>query len=121
MESALGSTSSGAAVTSLGLESFQSKDSRGRSQLGSRDLATDLQEADVSGSLSVLEKDLDSLLQFGRLEATACRGVSGCFGASDLVITSILEGRFAHWRGMELSDLLEAEGRLVAHLKPLPF
>jgi hypothetical protein len=28
MESALGSTSSGAAITSLGLESFQSKDSR---------------------------------------------------------------------------------------------
>jgi hypothetical protein len=31
MESALGSTSSGAAVTSLGLESFQPKDSRSRS------------------------------------------------------------------------------------------
>jgi hypothetical protein len=26
-----------------------------------------------------------------------------------------------HWRGMMLSDLLEAEGRLVAHLEPLPF
>jgi hypothetical protein len=26
-----------------------------------------------------------------------------------------------HWRGMALSDLLEAEGRLVAHLEPLPF
>jgi hypothetical protein len=26
-----------------------------------------------------------------------------------------------HWRGMVLSDLLEAEGRLVAHLEPLPF
>jgi hypothetical protein len=61
------------------------------------------------------------LLQFGRLEATACRGASGCFGASDLMITSIPEGRFVHWRGMELSDLLEAEGRLVAHLEPLPF
>jgi hypothetical protein len=121
MESALGSTSSGAAVTSLGLESFQSKDSRSRSRLCSRDPAIDLQEADVSGSLSALEKGLDSLLQFGRLEATACQGASGCFGASDLMITSIPEGRFVHWRGMELSDLLEAEDRLVAHLKPLPF
>jgi hypothetical protein len=121
MESALGSTSSGAAVTSLGLESFQSKNSCSRSRLGSRDPATDLQEADISGSLSALEKDLDSLLQYGRLEATACRGASGCFGASDLIITSIPEGRFVHWRGIELSDLLESKGRLVAHLEPLPF
>jgi hypothetical protein len=37
------------------------------------------------------------------------------------MITSIPKGRFVHWRGMELSDLLEAEGRLVAHLEPLPF
>jgi hypothetical protein len=58
----------------------------------------------------VLEKDLDSLLQFGGLEATARRGASGCFGASDLMITSISEGHFVHWRGMELSNLLEAEG-----------
>jgi hypothetical protein len=121
MESAPGSTSSGAVATSLGLESFQSKDSRSQSRLGSRNLATDLQEADVSGSLSALEKDLNSLLQFGRLEATACRGASGCFGASDLMITSIPEGRLIHWRGMEPSDLLEAEDRLVAHLEPLPF
>jgi hypothetical protein len=26
-----------------------------------------------------------------------------------------------HWKGMKLSDLLEAEDRLVAHLEPLPF
>jgi hypothetical protein len=26
-----------------------------------------------------------------------------------------------HWRGMVLSNLLEAKGRLVAHLEPLPF
>jgi hypothetical protein len=37
------------------------------------------------------------------------------------MITSIPEGRVVLWRGMELSDLLEAEGRLVAHLEPLPF
>jgi hypothetical protein len=31
------------------------------------------------------------------------------------------EGRFVHWKGMKLSDLLEAKDRLVAHLEPLPF
>jgi hypothetical protein len=84
-------------------------------------VATDLQEANVSGILYALEKDLDSLLQARRPEATASRGPSGCFGASDLMITSALNGRIVHWRGMALSDLLEAEGRLVAHLEPLPF
>jgi hypothetical protein len=121
MESAPGSTSSSVAAISLGLDSFQSKDSRNRSRLGSRNPAIDLQEANVSESLSMLEKDLDSLLQVGRPEATACRGASGCFGASDLMITSMPEGRIVHWRGMALSDLLETEGRLVAHLEPLPF
>jgi hypothetical protein len=109
VESAPGATSSGAAVTSLGLDSFKSKDSRSRSQLGSCNLATDLQEADISESLYALEKDLDSLLQLGGPEATACRGASGYFCASNLMITSTPEGRFIHWRGMKLSDLLEAE------------
>jgi hypothetical protein len=69
----------------------------------------------------MLEKDLDLLLQGGKPEATACRGASGCSGTGDLVITSLLEGRIVLWKGMMLSDLLEAEGRLVAHLEPLPF
>jgi hypothetical protein len=120
-ETAPGSTSSSVAATSLGLDSFQSKNSRNRSQLGSRNLATDLQEANISGSLYVLEKDLDSLLQLEGPEATACRGASGSLGASDLMVTSTPEGRFVHWRGMQLSDLLEAEGRIVAHLESLPF
>jgi hypothetical protein len=121
VESAPGLTSSSGAATFLGLDSFQSKDSRNRSRLGSRNPAIDLQEANVSGSLSMLEKDLDFLLQVGRPEATVCRGASGYFGASDLMITSMPEGCIVHWRGMVLSDLLEAEGRLVAHLEPLPF
>jgi hypothetical protein len=120
-ETAPGSTSSSVAATSLGLDSFQSRDLHSRSQLGSYKPITDLQEANVSGSLSMLEKDLDFLLQDGKPEATACRGVSGCFGAGDLVITSLPEGHVVHWRGMVLSNLLEAEGRLVAHLEPLPF
>jgi hypothetical protein len=37
------------------------------------------------------------------------------------MITCTPEGRFVHWKGMKLSDLLEAEDRLVAHLEPLPF
>jgi hypothetical protein len=42
VELAPGATSSGAAVTSFGLDSFQSKDPRSRSRLGSRNWATDL-------------------------------------------------------------------------------
>jgi hypothetical protein len=75
----------------------------------------------MSESLSALEKDLDCLLQLGGLEATARRGALGCFGASDMMITSTPEGRFVHWKGMKPSDLLDTEDRLVAHLDPLPF
>jgi hypothetical protein len=114
-------TSSGVVTTSPGLDLFQSRDLHSRSQLGSCEPATDLQEANVSGSLSMFEQDLDSLLQGGKPEATTCRGALGCSGTGDLVITSLPEGCIVLWRGMMLSDLLEAEGRLVAHLKPLPF
>jgi hypothetical protein len=121
VESAFGVTSSGVASTFLGLDSFQSENSCSRSGLSLRNLATDLQEADISESLSALEKDLDSLLQLDGLEATARPGTSGCFSASDPMISSTSEGRFVHWKGMQPSDLLEAEDRLVAHLEPLPF
>jgi hypothetical protein len=120
-ESAYSATSSGAATTFLGLDSFQSKDSCCRSRLDLRNLAIDLQEANISESLSTLEEYLDTLLQLGEPEATARRGASGCFGANGLMITSTSEGRFVHWKGMKLSDLLEAEDQLVAHLEPLPF
>jgi hypothetical protein len=91
-ETAPGSTSSSVAATSLGLDSFQSKNLRNQSQLGSCEPTTDLQEANVSRSLSMLEKDLDFLLQGGRPEATACQGALGCFGASDLMITPMPGG-----------------------------
>jgi hypothetical protein len=120
-ESASITTSSSAATTFLGLDWFQSEDSCSRSRLGLRNLATDLQEANISESLSTLEEDLDTLLQLGKPEATARRGASACFGANGLMITSTSEGRFVHWKGMKLSNLLEAEDRLVAHLEPLPF
>jgi hypothetical protein len=115
------STSSDVAATSLRLDSFQSKNSCNQFKLGSRNLVTDLQEANVSGFLYALEKNLDSLLQLGGPEATASREASGSFDAGDLTITSTPEGHIVHWRGMALSDLLEDEGRLVAHLEPLPF
>jgi hypothetical protein len=84
-------------------------------------LATDLQEANISESLSTLEKDLDSLLQLEKPEATARWGATGCFGANSLMITFSPEGHFVHWKGMKLFDLLEAKDGLVAHLEPLPF
>jgi hypothetical protein len=59
MEFAPGSTSSGVATTSPGLGLFQSRDPHGQSQPGSYKSAADLQEANIAGSLSMLEKDLD--------------------------------------------------------------
>jgi hypothetical protein len=100
-ESAFGSTPSSAATTLLGLDSFQSEVSSNRSRLDLRNLATDLQESNISESLSTLEKDLDSLLQLRKPEATARRGATGCFGANGLMITSSLEGRFVNWKGMK--------------------
>jgi hypothetical protein len=110
MEPAPSSTSSSVAATSPGLDSFQSKDLHSQSQFGLCKPATDRREANVSGFLSTLEKDLDFLLQDGTPEATACRGAWGCSETSNLVITSLPEGRIVHWKGMVLSDLLEAEG-----------
>jgi hypothetical protein len=55
-------TSSGVAAIPPGSDSFQSRDLHNQSQLGLCESATDLQEANASGSLSMLEKDLDLLL-----------------------------------------------------------
>jgi hypothetical protein len=119
-ESTFDATPSNAATTLLGFDSFQSEDLHNRSRLGLRNLATNLQEANNSESLSALEKD-DSLLRIGKPEATARRGAVGCFGDNGLMITTTLEGHFMHWMGIKLSDLLEDEDRLVAHLEALPF
>jgi hypothetical protein len=103
------------------LPTHGSEDLRSRSRSGLRNSATELQEATNSESLSALEKDLDYLLQIGKPEAIARRGAAGCLGDNGLMITSTPKGRFVHWKGMKLSDLLEDEDRLVAHLEPLPF
>jgi hypothetical protein len=125
-----------AATTTLGSDSLQSEDLRSRSRLGPRNSATELREANNSESLSVLEKDLDFLLQIRKPEATAQRGAVVRLGDNSesghdtgpslsryngLMITSTLEGRFVHWKGMKLFDLLEDEDRLMAQLEPLPF
>jgi hypothetical protein len=96
VESASASTSSGVAATLPGLDLFLSRDLLSRSQLGLCESATGLQEADAFGSLSMFEKDLDLLLQIGKIEATACRGASGCSGTGDLVVTSLPGGHVVH-------------------------
>jgi hypothetical protein len=108
-------------MTTLGSDPLQSENLHNRSQLGLRNSATEHQEANNSESLSAFEKDLDFLLQIGKPEATARRGAAGCLGDNGLMITSTPEGRFVHWKGMKLSDLLKDQDRLVAHLEPLPF
>jgi hypothetical protein len=120
-ESIFNATPPHAAMTMLGSDSLQSEDLRSRSRLSLRNSATKFQEANNYESLSALEKDLDVLLQIGKPEATARQGATGCLGDNGLMITSTPEGHFVHWRGMKLSDLLEDEDRLVAHLEPLPF
>jgi hypothetical protein len=70
---------------------------------------------------SALEKDLDSLLQAGGSNATTCQGAEDHLATYGLMITTTSEGRIVHWKGMDLSDLLGHEDRLVAHLEPLPF
>jgi hypothetical protein len=120
-ESVFNATPPRAATTTLGLDLLQSEDLRSRSRLGPRNSAIEPQEANNSESLFALEKDLNFLLQIGKLEATARRGAAGHLGDDGLMITSIPEGRFVHWKGMKLSDLLKDEDRLVAHLEPLPF
>jgi hypothetical protein len=108
-ESVFNATPPSAATTSLGLDSLQSEDLRSRSRFGLCNSATELQEANNSESLSALEKDLDFLLQIEKPEAIARRGAAGCLGDNGLVITSTPEGRFVHWKGMKLSDLLDDE------------
>jgi hypothetical protein len=70
---------------------------------------------------SELEKDLDSLLQAGGSDATACRGAEDHLATCGLMISTTSEGRIIHWKGMDLSDQLGHEDRLVAHVEPLPF
>jgi hypothetical protein len=108
-ESVVNATRSSAATTSLRSGPLQSEDLRNRSGLGLRNSATEYQEADNSESLSALEKDLDYLLRIGKIKDTACRGAAGCLGDNGLMITSTPGGRFMHWKGMKLSDLLEDE------------
>jgi hypothetical protein len=104
---------------------------RNRPLFGLRNSATIYQETAKSGFLSALEEDLDSLLQLGKTETTACREVSN-FPSTDpdsdtdegpspgwLVITVTPEGRFVHWKDVKPDQLRES--RTIAHLEPLPY
>jgi hypothetical protein len=91
-ESVFNATPPRAATITLGSDLLQSEDLHGRSRLGPRNSATELQEANNSESLSALEKDLDFLLQIGKPEATARRGAAGHLGDDRLMITSTPEG-----------------------------
>jgi hypothetical protein len=110
-----------AATTTLGSDSVQSKDLRSRSRLGPRNSATELQEANNSESHSALERTWTFYSKLGNPKPLHVGGAAGRLGDDGLMITSTPEGRFVHWKGMKLFDLLEDEDRLVAHLEPLPF
>jgi hypothetical protein len=82
-----------------------------------------------------LEEDLDNLLKLGYAGATICREapVFDKYQDSDddsetfpgchlgLTITSMPQSRFVYWKGMEPSELLEYDSRLVAFTQELPF
>jgi hypothetical protein len=110
-----------ATTTMLGSDPLQSENLCNQSRLGVCNSAIKHQEANNFESLSPLEKELDFLLQIEKPKAIARRVAAGCIGDNDLMITSTPEGRFVHWKGMKLSDLLEDEDRPVADLEPLPF
>jgi hypothetical protein len=85
--------------------------------------------------LSTLEEDLDNLLKIGGEGATAYREAlvfdkysdsdddsetsSGCY--MGLTITSTPQDRFVYWKGMEPSELLDFDSRLVPFTQELSF
>jgi hypothetical protein len=93
------------------------------------------EEATQFESISDLEQDLDRLLKLGDEGATTCREapVSDNYSESDddpesfsgshlgLTITSTPQGRFVYWKGLEPSELLEYDSRLVAFTQELLF
>ncbi|RLN12210.1 hypothetical protein C2845_PM09G10430 [Panicum miliaceum] len=92
-------------------------------------------EALRSKSLSDLEEDLDLLLKLGDEDATAIpeAPVFDAYTDSDddhdssavshlgLSITTTALYRFMYWKGMEPSELLDNDARLVATIQELPF
>jgi hypothetical protein len=82
-----------------------------------------------------LEENLDNLLKIGEEGATVCREApifdkypdpdddSRLFSGRHLglTITSTPQGPFMYWKGMEPSELLEYDSRLVAFTQELPF
>ncbi|RLN42287.1 hypothetical protein C2845_PM01G44920 [Panicum miliaceum] len=113
----------------------QSKDGRTRLPFELRNAPSTYAEALQSKSLSDLEEDLDLLLKLGDKDATSCREApvfdaysdsddeldSSAFSHLGLSITTTVLGRFVYWKGMEASELLDDDARLVATIQELPF
>jgi hypothetical protein len=86
-------------------------------------------------SLFDLEEDLDHLLKIGDKGAHRLPGAPIFDNYSDsdnnpeffseshlgLTITTMPQGRFVYWKGMEPSELLEYDFHLVAFMQELPF
>jgi hypothetical protein len=97
-----------------------------------RDSSRDTEETDfatTSDRFIITDPDLSSvtsncsipLSQRALPGTTVSREVSGLFDGANPVITSIPEKRLAQWEGFDLSELLDYEDRLVAHLGALPY
>jgi hypothetical protein len=134
-ESSIDASSTHAAPGLLGSESIRSGEECTRLLFGLRNTASVYQELTQSEFLSALKEDLDNLLKIGDEGATACREAPVFDKHSDsdddsetfpgchlgLTITSMPQGSFMYWKGMEPSKLLEYDSRLVAFTQELPF
>jgi hypothetical protein len=134
-DSAVDATSTHAAPGLLRSSSIRSEEERTRLPFGLCNAASVYRELTQSEFLSALEEDLDNLLKIGDEGATTCQEAPvfdkyldsdddsetspGCH--LGLTITSTQHGRFVYWKGMEPSELLEFDSRLVVFTQELPF
>jgi hypothetical protein len=134
-ESTVDATLTRAAPGLLESDSIRSEEEHTRILFGLHKTASIYQELTQSEFLSALEEDCDNLLKFRDAGATACREapVFNKYSDSDddsktfpgchlgLAITSTPQDRFVYWMGMEPSELLEYDSRVVAFIQELPF
>jgi hypothetical protein len=134
-ESTVDATWTRAAPGLLRLDTIRSEEERTRLLFGLRNAASVYQELTQSEFISVLEEDLDNLLKPGDVGATTYREcpIFDKYSDSDedpktfpgchlgLTITSTPQAWFVYWKGMEPSELLEYDSRLLAFTQELPF
>ena len=118
----------------LGLDPSRSENPRTQISYGLRNVASIYQKAIRSIFSSMLEENLDCLLNLGDEDATTGRGAPIFDNYSnseeeaktfsddhlDLVITSTPQGRLVFWRGFEPIELLD-NSRLVAYIPDLHY